>query len=240
MPTYSYYNPAQGAQQRQAGNERLMMILDQRRQDALAKAEMAKLEAESQKQLDAERQGAWDGMGSMFGSAAQGAAVGTMFSPGMGTAIGAGAGLLVGGLTEMKQRKDFKKATGEGDYGWGDAFGDTVGRAPNMSEFTSMLGSGAQIGAGIAGAQARKSSAMGESAAYGNALAEQKRFETYGTGDLNAATGPYAPTPQPTAQQNYIASSGIQPPQPPLELNPDKARGGRYGGGGMSSPPMFQ
>jgi hypothetical protein len=210
MANYSYYNPAQASMQRQAGVDRLMTILDSRRQEALAKAEMAKLEKESAAQLAQEKQGAWDNMGSMWGSAAQGAGIGAMSGNPYAIAGGAVGGLVLGGIAEAKSRKDFK---GDSSYGWGDAIRDTVVRAPNMNEVGTMLQTGASIGAQQVGQQARQSQAAQDMAAYGNSQAAFERTMRTGSSDLNAATGPYAPTP--TMGQSYSGNSSVQPPQLP-------------------------
>ena len=107
---------------------------------AMAAGEQARLQQEQ----DAANE---QGLGSMWGSAAQGAMAGTMIGgPGLGTAIGAGAGLLFGGAAEVQNRKAYHQGRGE-DYGTFAAIGDTIGRAPNLQE----VGTGLGAAPGIAG-----------------------------------------------------------------------------------------
>lgn len=206
---YNYYDPKQArgeaAWRRQAAMERLMTIMDQRRQHQEAMEMNAKLEAEAAQAQQAQQKSQWDNMGSFWGSAAHGAAVGTAFGPGLGTGIGALAGGVLGLGAEMKNRHDFQKAQGK-DYGWFDALGDTVGRAPNMNEVNSMLMSGASVGASMAGQHAATSQANADWAQAGNEQAAFERLANTGSADLNAAT---AGTYKPSMGQSYTSKTAL-------------------------------
>jgi hypothetical protein len=215
---YQYYDPNQAKMdamaRRDAAMQRLMTIMDQRQQ--ATDLERVKMEKEIAQQQAAQKQSQWDGMGSMYGSAAQGAMTGTAFGGlGVGTAVGAGAGLLLGGIAEAKNRKDFKQANGESGYGWWDAIGDTVGRAPNLSEVGSIGMAGAGIGAGVAGQQ----SAMNDGMARAKATQAKELAAWRASQPLEVVPGTPAPTstpaPAPTGTAGAYGSALTK--QPDLE-----------------------
>jgi hypothetical protein len=225
MTSYNYYDPnqakAQAAARRDQAMQRLMMLMDTRnkkmKQDELnLQREMEQAEANAQ-------QSAWDNMGSMFGTAAggalTGAAIGTAFAPGVGTGIGAavggGAGLLLGGLAESNNRKNFQQMQGNKDYGWGDAVGDSVLRAPNLNEVTGILGAGANYGSMAAQNNSYRSATQ-------NRVSNLSRGTSLSAGPApSAGSIAVAPPPPATMGQSYVAASPLPPLQPP-KLSPPR------------------
>lgn len=104
------------------------------------------MQAERKRAQRAQYEAAQSGNNGMWGLAATGAAVGSMFLPGAGTAIGAGIGMGVGALTEGIQNKRTADQYGVKGYGAGDAFKDLL-RPPSTQEAGMMAMSAAQMGA---------------------------------------------------------------------------------------------
>ena len=193
-----YQNP--GLDQ-ELGRRRMMLLaMAQQKYNREMTRKQAEAEAEQQR---AERMQMNNEMSSWYGSAAQstlgGAAIGSAFGgPGIGTAIGAGVGLVGGIAMEMKNRRDVnRKLYGKKNYGWDDAFGQTVGRAPSLNEFGKMINAGTSA-AMLAASQRRASEA--------NTMDINNQM---GYGSYNAH--PYADGGMPTFGQEFFA-----PPQGPL------------------------
>jgi hypothetical protein len=147
MSSYSGYNPQ--ANPRAAMRQRLLQLMAQRARyenEQRAQAEQERQQALAMAKMDEEGQ-----LNSMYGAVGQGAMTGGMIGGPWGAAIGGGAGLLLGGLGEMQQRKAYGDATGKKGYGYGDALKDTFARAPSVNEFSRLAGG---AGAGLSGVAA--------------------------------------------------------------------------------------
>lgn len=135
----------QAGARRQQAMDRLSALADSRSRLIQREEERA-----SKKELAAQRyemMNQEEGVKSAFGAGASGAMAGTAFGgPGIGTAVGAGAGLLLGGIGEAQNRRALAKAQGKKDPGFWSSVGDTFGRAPSMGELQSILGAAGGIG----------------------------------------------------------------------------------------------
>ncbi len=116
---------------REQGMQRLAHLADARR--GFAQREYDKEQKRQKELVTREREQSLDNSRGMFGMLGTGAAIGSLAGP-IGTGVGAGAGLLLGGLAEMRNRQKIKggKSTLFGQ------FGDTFGRAPSMAELPAM------------------------------------------------------------------------------------------------------
>lgn len=150
MSSYSVYDP----NARDDALQRLMDLSAARK--SFNDKMFARAEEERLKQQNLAENQQKNNLGSAWGMLGTGAALGTMFAPGIGTAIGAGAGLLLGGAMEMHNRKDYAKAMGEKGYSTGDAFKNTFGRAPTMAEIPALVGGVSAVGGIVAHAGAQQ------------------------------------------------------------------------------------
>lgn len=147
MSSYSYYDPNAAAQSRRDGSrERLMALMVARQK--YNQQQQAEAEAERQQALREAEEAERQGLGSMWGNVGQGAMTGGMIGGPWGAAIGGGAGLLLGGMSEMQNRKSYARGHGDKGYGTFDALKDTFARVPHLNEVGSVMG-----GLGAAGSQ---------------------------------------------------------------------------------------
>jgi hypothetical protein len=207
------YDPNGWKINRDLGLQRLAALAQGRQ--AFADAEYRKQKEKEQELLEKEKEQALDNSRGAFGMAGMGASIGSMF-PGVGTAVGAGAGFLLGGLAEAKNRQRIQG----GDFWSMKNLGKSFLRAPSMQELPAMAG-GAVAGAGaIMKAKAAANAAqMGIAAsnqyfkdariAHDSGAAFQKRLDFQPT-DLGRFGANSTPT---QIEQMYPGAYGSQQPQ---------------------------
>jgi hypothetical protein len=197
MSTYNVYNPMQA---RDAAYQRLM-DLSQARQRFTDEMFRRSEEERVQQQRYAEAQER-ENLGSVYGSTARGALAGMSGGP-VGAAIGAGAGLILGTMGEVHNRKEYAKLHGKKLSNWG-ALKKTFGRAPNTNEFASIVGAGAGAANMAAAPELGGGSMEDAQLAQNNALASFYMNQKSATAPGGAAPGS---TFQPTGS-NYGANMG--------------------------------
>jgi hypothetical protein len=170
MAKYNIYDPNRA---REDGYARLLMLADARNRFNQELREKAEAEAEEQERMaEAQQQ---DSLGNWLGTAAQGAAIGTMFAPGVGSAIGAGAGALLGLGAETYGRYKYNHdVKGDKSFSGWDALGKSVWRAPTAHELGSIGGAGMSMAA----SQAAQRRATKTSAPLGNPNAGYTPFSS--------------------------------------------------------------
>jgi hypothetical protein len=204
MSSYSGYNPQ--ANPRAAMRQRLLQLMAQRARyenEQRAQAEQERQQALAMAKMDEEGQ-----LNSMYGAVGQGAMTGGMIGGPWGAAIGGGAGLLLGGLGEMQQRKAYGDATGKKGYGYGDALKDTFARAPSVNEFSRLAGG---AGAGLSGF-ASDMRAQGEGERYAKMDSDRAIKAWRGSGDGGQSAAAAYAAPRRKALDEAYANNTKYPP----------------------------
>lgn len=169
-----------------------LMAARQQRVDELA-AEQEALLAQQQREVEEQQN---EGSRNWLGSAASGAMIGSMFNPGLGTAIGGGVGALAGIAGSYMNRQDQNK--GEGKLAsLGKAFAHPMG-----DKFDGVSDLPIQQAAVMAMNHRKATPAKSASAAHAKAL------EDWNNAQANASLGgPGGPTlgasPAPSAPGDY-------------------------------------